>query len=339
MVDELSAIPNLLAQGQGNRLLGNAVSTMSQIEAIPRIHPECVSAGRQFPANVTPSECPPAPLVKEEMKSINSYILDKVLGFGAYASVKLAKLKSDPTPDNPVWYAIKTYEKYKLIEPQKMKNVQREISLLTKLQHPNIIRLFCSIDTPKQIYLVMEYIGQTNLLGFARSKPGRRLEEKEARTVFRQIVAAIDYCHANQIIHRDIKLDNILVDPATLNVKVIDFGFAINMPDDKKIGIYCGTPSYMAPEILSKAMYKPKGTDVWALGVVLCYMLCGTFPFKGNEDKEILKLILKGKVDFGTATPSNEAKDLISKMLTVNPDERITTAEVKKLAYTVADTV
>lgn len=128
----------------------------------------------------------------------------------------------------------------------------------------------------------MEYVGKTSLHSYLRSKNGRRLEESEARRVYLQICKGMSYCHSKNIVHRDLKLENILIDDDN-NVKIIDFGFSISITPDKTLNIFCGTPSYMAPEIVSKRNYKGQATDVWALGILLYALLCGHFPFRGKE--------------------------------------------------------
>lgn len=132
----------------------------------------------------------------------------------------------------------------------------------------------------------MEYVGKNSLHSYLRSKNGRRLDEPEAKRVYTQICQAISYCHSKNIAHRDLKLENILIDDDN-NVKVIDFGFSICVKPDQTLNIFCGTPSYMAPEIVSKRNYKGFATDVWALGILLFALLCGHFPFRGNS-KNIL---------------------------------------------------
>jgi MAP/microtubule affinity-regulating kinase len=144
---------------------------------------------------------------------------------------------------------MKIYKKYKLLDPNRRKSVKREIKLMEKMKHPNIIRLYEVIDTSKYVILVMEYVGGGSLHGYLKSMPNRRLEEPEAKRVFRQLLEGIKYCHSRCITHRDIKLENILLDEKN-NIKIIDFGFSTCIPNDKKIKIFCGTPSYMAPEIV-----------------------------------------------------------------------------------------
>lgn len=126
----------------------------------------------------------------------------------------------------------------------------------------------------------MEYIGKNSLHHFLRTKTNKKLDEHETKKIFIQICKALNYCHGKNIVHRDIKLENILVDE-TLKVKVIDFGFSISITPDKTLNIFCGTPSYMAPEIVSKKNYKGHLTDCWSLGILLFTLLSGHFPFRG----------------------------------------------------------
>lgn len=143
-----------------------------------------------------------------------------------------------------------------------------------------------AIDTPKYVFLIMEYVGGGSLHGYIKSQTRKRLNEREARRIFLQVVKGIEYCHARCITHRDIKLENILLDKDR-NVKIIDFGFSTCVPNDKKIKIFCGTPSYMAPEIVNKTEYCGPPADIWALGILLYAMVNGCFPFRGSTDKDL----------------------------------------------------
>ena len=253
--------------------------------------------------------------------SIGDFKMEKQLGQGSYASVKLAYEKASNKK-----YAIKIYEKYRLTDPHRMNNVKREISILKKMDHNNIIKLYYALDEKRQIFLIMEYIGHMSLHSYLKSKPGRRLDEKEAKKLFFQIVQAVNYCHAKNIVHRDIKLENILLDE-NMTIKVIDFGFSITIPASKKLNIFCGTPSYMAPEIVNKTLYNGHATDVWALGILMYVLLHGNFPFKGIDDKDLFRKISKGKFDMNENL-SKECKGLIHMILKVNPTERVNTNQI-----------
>lgn len=253
--------------------------------------------------------------------NINDFKMEKLLGQGSYAAVKLAYEKTTSKK-----YAVKIYEKYRLTEPHRMNNVKREISILKKLEHRNIIKLFNAIDDKRQIFLIMEYIGHMSLHAYLKSRPGRKIDEKETKKLFFQIVEAVNYCHSKNIVHRDIKLENILLDE-NMTIKVIDFGFSITIPSSKKLNIFCGTPSYMAPEIVNKMLYNGHATDVWALGILLYVLLHGNFPFKGVDDKDLFRKIGKGKFDMNESL-SKECKGLLTGMLKVGPTERVSTSQI-----------
>jgi MAP/microtubule affinity-regulating kinase len=127
----------------------------------------------------------------------------------------------------------------------------------------------------------MEHVSGGSLHGYLKSKPSRQMAEPEAKYLFKQVLQAINYCHSRCITHRDIKLENILLNEEKNHVKLIDFGFSTCIPVEKKVKLFCGTPSYMAPEIVSKREYLGPPADVWALGILFYALLCGKFPFKG----------------------------------------------------------
>lgn len=176
----------------------------------------------------------------------------------------------------------------------------------------------------------MEYVGGGSLHGYLKSKPNRRLEESDAKRIFKQILEGIKYCHSRCITHRDIKLENLLLDDQN-NIKIIDFGFSTCIPNDKKIKIFCGTPSYMAPEIVQKIEYAGPPADIWALGVLLFTLLSGCFPYRGATDKELYRKIMRADYKIPSevaATLSNEAINLIRKLFTIDADKRPSARDV-----------
>jgi len=127
----------------------------------------------------------------------------------------------------------------------------------------------------------MEFIGLQSLHAYLKPKPNRRLPEVEAKKIFKQLIEGLNHLHQKNIVHRDIKLENILLD-SKLNLKIIDFGFSIEHPKDKTLNVFCGTPSYMAPELAMKKDYYGHLIDIWAAGILLYVLLVGYFPFRGN---------------------------------------------------------
>jgi MAP/microtubule affinity-regulating kinase len=255
--------------------------------------------------------------------NIEEYALGQTLGFGAYAVVKLAShLKTQEK------FAIKTYEKVKLLDPQRKKNLISEIKVLKSLSHPHVIKLKEAIDSPKQIHLVMEYAGGCSLWSFLKKRSNRALPESLAKKYFSQLVSGMSYCHSQGVLHRDLKLENILLDSSN-SVKIIDFGFATFVRSPEYSKLFCGTPSYMAPEIVGKRENPGAPADVWALGVLLFVMLTGSYPFKSNSDRELYKVILKGKVEIPIGL-SQTAKALLRKILQVESRKRPTCAQILK---------
>lgn len=257
------------------------------------------------------------PEATTENASIINYLIGKDLGKGAYAVVKYGIHK----PTNRK-VAIKIYDKSKFLEPNRFKNAQREIQILQKLSHPHIMKLYESIETDEFLYLILELITGCSLHEYLKRRPDRRLEEADACRIFRQLTEALEYCHANDITHRDVKLENILLDQRN-NVKLIDFGFSTSFPVGQKVKIFCGTPSYMAPEIVSRIEYVGPPVDIWASGVVLFGMLCGYFPFKSQTDKECYKKILTGAVHV-PGFVAQGPKEVLDKIFVIDPVGRIT---------------
>ena len=188
--------------------------------------------------------------------NIENYLIGNQIGQGAYAVVRSAIFKSTNKK-----IALKTYEKAKLLDPHRKRCVKREIEILEILNNPNIVKLYEIIDTSKHVHLAMEYIGGTSLHGYLKRRSNRKLEESEAQRIFKQVLYGIEYCHKKNVTHRDIKLENILLDDLN-NVKIIDFGFATCFSHDKKVKLFCGTPSYMAPEIVSRVEYSGPPADI-----------------------------------------------------------------------------
>ena len=226
--------------------------------------------------------------------------------------------------------ALKIYKKKKLLDPNRRKSVKREIKLMEKMKHPNIIRLYETIDTDDYVILVMEYVGGGSLHGYLKARANRRLDEDEARRVFKQIMEGIKYCHSRCITHRDVKLENILLDHHG-NIKIIDFGFSTCIPNDKMIKIFCGTPSYMAPEIVNKTEYCGPPADIWALGVLFFTIISGCFPYRGATDKELYKKINRAEYRLPSEVQESLSSDclsLLKSMFALDAARRPTSREI-----------
>ena len=254
---------------------------------------------------------------------LNDYIIGNTIGTGAYGIVKYGIHK-----DTNRKVAIKIYEKSKLVDINRQKSVQGEIRILSKIEHTNIVKLYQTIDTQKFLYIILEFISGCSLSTLLKRKINRRMEEFEANKLFRELLMALEYCHNKGITHRDIKLENTLIDQNNI-VKLIDFGFATCFPNEKKVKMFCGTPSYMAPEIVARKEYIGPPVDIWAAGVLLYALITGNFPFKANCDKDLYRQILKCNYIVPDYV-SLAAKHLIAKMLCSDPQKRARAGDLLK---------
>lgn len=247
--------------------------------------------------------------------------IERVIGQGSYATVRHVVERR-----TGVTFALKSYSKLRLCDAQRKESVKREVDILLTLEHSNIIKLHRTIDTPTQLHLVMEHGGGLSLMNYLKMKSGRKLEEEEAKVVFKQIVEGLQYLHQKNVAHRDMKLENILIDEES-NVKIIDFGFSLVTPRTKPLNVCCGTPSYMAPELMARKNYYGHLVDVWALGIILYILVVGIFPFKAPTNHELYQKITTGQYQFPDFL-SAEIKALIKKMLRMNPHERPSAKEI-----------
>lgn len=246
--------------------------------------------------------------------SIDNYTVGGLLGCGSYSIVRESTHK-----ETKIKYAIKSYEKAKIMDPQKRKNMRNEIKILQKLDHPYIIKLKETIDSANHVHLVMQHVNGSSFNSYLKRQKSRILPDEDARKYFAQVVAAVGHIHSLNIIHRDIKLENILVD-SNNQVKLIDFGFS-SENFKEKIKLFCGTPCYMSPEIVSKREYFGGPADVWALGVLLFVMLTGFFPFKSNSDRELYRKILMVNFEIPSFV-APQARLLIKRMMQLDPYKR-----------------
>ena len=252
---------------------------------------------------------------------ISNYEIGKVIGKGAYASVKICKNKITQEK-----FAMKIYEKKILNDNIKKKCILREIEILKKLNHPNIVKLYDTIISDKNILLIQELVNGISLRDFYNKeiRNQRNISEKKYKIltlIFKQIFSAFDYIHKKNIFHRDIKLENILL-TKNYEIKIIDFGFGLYNPRNYLQKFFCGTPNYMAPEIIMKKEYDGQKADMWSLGILLYKLFCADFPFKGKDEKDLYRHIIKGKYKIKEYVP-DLIKIIIDKILRPKPYQRI----------------
>ncbi|KAG2214684.1 hypothetical protein INT45_010962 [Circinella minor] len=255
------------------------------------------------------------------------YDCRKILGRGNFASVYLA---TDKETTGEV--AVKIINKSRFERrPKMLPSVIQEISILMSLEaHPCIIQIGKVFNEPKYLYLLLEYVRGGELFDYVIKR--KKLTELETRFIFLQLFCAIDFLHSRDIAHRDLKPENVLlVDHKTLHVKITDFGLAKMQNGQSPFVSQCGTPDYVAPEILDSTGVRAYGRecDLWSLGVMLYICLCGFPPFNDERAPPPMKeQIKRGLFEFPEPYWTNIApegtKDLIRKLLTTDPAQRIT---------------
>lgn len=230
-----------------------------------------------------------------------------------------------------------------------VKLLEREVSILKIVNHDHIIHLEEVFETPKRVYLVMELCEGGELREILQRR--KRLSESETRHVIHSLAFAIAYLHKKDIVHRDLKLENILVqsgdvadgEAMTLNIKVTDFGLAVQkggVGSENMLQATCGTPIYMAPEVINAHDYSQQ-CDIWSIGVIVYMLLSGDPPFMGSSEDKLFEHIKRGDLNFSASvwqSVSEAAKDVLQKLLRVDPADRITANELLDNPWITGDT-
>lgn len=250
--------------------------------------------------------------VRKTVLEDHGFKLGEQIGKGSYAKVKKAY-----SEEHKSMVAVKIISKHKAPEEYISKFVPREVEVVKGLRHINLISFYQSIETTHRFYIIMEYAANGSLLD--RIKKNHFISEPEAKTIFQQLINALEYCHSRHVVHRDIKCENLLFDKNDC-LKIIDFGFARNNVESNGTPVlsetYCGSYAYACPEILKGIPYRPEIADIWASGVVLYATLYGQLPFNDSNFAHLLKQV-QNKVNFPRErNVSTTCKNLISKILT-----------------------
>ena len=258
----------------------------------------------------------------KSIQQIGDYTLGPEVGSGAFGKVVLGKhiLTGESV-------AIKILDKIILSQtPEDYELVKQEISILKIVRHKYIVQLYEILETSQHIYIIMEYCEGKDLMDFILSK--QHLSEMEALKFFQQLINALFYLHSQNIAHRDIKIDNMLLDK-NKDLKLVDFGLSTKYSDDILLDQPCGTVVYAAPEVLDGNEYHGMLADVWSSGIVLYGMVSGYLPFSDKDDEINKKNVLEGNIEIPDFF-SPLLKDLISHMLDINPITRYTLQEIKQ---------
>ena len=258
----------------------------------------------------------------KSVKQIGDYTLGSEVGCGAFGKVVLGKhtLTGESV-------AIKILDKMILSQtPEDYELVKQEISILKIVKHKYIVQLYEILQTPQHIYIIMEYCEGKDLMDFILSK--QRLNELESLKYFQQLINALFYLHSQNIAHRDVKIDNMLLDK-NKDLKLVDFGLSTKYTDETLLDQPCGTVVYAAPEVLDGNDYHGMLADVWSSGIVLYGMTSGFLPFSDKDDEVNKKNVLEGKIEIPDFF-SPMLKDLLKHMLDINPITRYTLQEIKQ---------
>lgn len=253
------------------------------------------------------------------MTTPSFYRAGKMLGKGAFGKVCLGMHKLSRK-----LVALKSINKEYMSDEKQKSKVMHEVGILLRLRHQSVVKLYETFETKRHMLLAMELCAGGDLLNYVRKR--KKLDENNARVIFRQIIEGLGYIHRKRILHRDIKLDNILLDGKG-NVKIADFGVSKLVKPGDVMHEQSGTPAYIAPEILREEGYRGFKADIWSAGVVFYAMLFGTVPFKASNMKELHKMIIKGKYTLKEEI-SEGAKGLMRAMLETDPNKRIS---IKKI--------
>ncbi|KAF8110217.1 hypothetical protein N665_0086s0055 [Sinapis alba] len=288
---------------------------------LPRLLSKVIT--KDMKKETSTQESPKTPKPQQGTILMDKYELGKLLGHGSFAKVFLAR--NINTCEN---VAIKVIDKDKIVKSGLVGHIKREISILRRVRHPYIVHLHEVMATKTKIYIVMEYVRGGDL--YTKVSKGR-LREGVARRYFQQLISSVSFCHSRGVYHRDLKLENLLLDDEG-SLKVSDFGLSVVSEQLKQDGIcqtFCGTPAYLAPEVFTRKGYDAAKADVWSCGVVLFVLLAGYLPFDDKNVMVMYKKIYRGQFRCPKWF-SPELTRLMNRILDTNPDTRITIPEIMK---------
>uniref|UniRef100_A0A914DLW6 non-specific serine/threonine protein kinase n=1 Tax=Acrobeloides nanus TaxID=290746 RepID=A0A914DLW6_9BILA len=257
-------------------------------------------------------------ILSHQVQYCGPYKLEKTLGKG---QTGLVKTGIHCISGRKV--AVKIVNKEKLNESV-LQKVEREIAIMKLIEHPHVLHLYDVYENKKYLYLLLEHVSGGELFDYLVRKG--RLMAKEARKFFRQIISALDFCHAHNICHRDLKPENLLLDERN-NIKVADFGMASLQVEGSMLETSCGSPHYACPEVIRGEKYDGRKADVWSCGVILYALLVGALPFDDDNLRNLLEKVKKGVFHIPHFVPA-DCQNLLRTMIEVDPQKRISLQDV-----------
>ena len=264
-------------------------------------------------------------------KLVGDFHLLKKIGSGAFSTVYLAENTKTGKE-----YAIKVIDRETFAEPEKLRRVKLEIDILKTIHHPNLICLHGIMHSETKMYLVLDYAPGGAVFDTLMDKGA--MDENQARRYFHQLIDAIDWLHRHNTIHRDLKPENLLLDEQG-NLRVTDFGLSIVTEHTVEyLKTRCGTPQYIAPEILMDDVYLGPPADLWSAGLILYVMLAALMPFDGDTMDEILNSVLNAQIYWPKDFPPL-ARKLIEKLVVRDPSKRGTVEDIRKDPWFAVDYV
>ena len=247
--------------------------------------------------------------------------INKKLGDGNFSTVKLAthSLTGEQV-------AIKILEKTRIANKEDKERINREIEIMKKVKHFNIVKLYHVVENKLTIYLIQEHIPGKDFMEYLNKKG--KLKEVEACKFYHQIISGLEYIHQCGIAHRDFKPENIIITNDNTILKIIDFGLGNLYKNNQLLRTSCGSPCYAPPEMINEQSYNAALSDIWSSGIILYLMLCGKLPFYHEQNEIMYKQILSGKFEIPNYLSDN-AKDILKKIIEIDPKKRINFEQIK----------
>ena len=257
------------------------------------------------------------------MSAVGDYVIQQEIGSGSMARIHMAYKKSTGAR-----CCVKVIDKRTIEDAQDMRHLHNEVRLLSELDHPNIVKYIDFYDDKTNFYIFQEFLEGRSLLEMINETNG--LSEEICHQLFIQLVSVLSYMHERSVYHRDIKPDNLMFD-GDGNMKLIDFGFSKEISINPERGTACGSPAFVAPEVIKREEYS-YAADIWSVGIILYLMATGQLPFRDSNVVTLLTMVVENDLEFPPGIDS-ELKELLIGMLEKDPSRRLSIKEIKATSW------